>query len=99
MQGCQMVYFQSRNFYLGTFGGGMQWKILVYFMAQWVYLRSFSVFNDHLVLVCWNKKNLATLAGCGCGHLRQILNFGEPVPCPPFPAFSSGSIEENTDEP
>jgi hypothetical protein len=34
-QGCQMVYFQTKNSYLGKFGKVSPWKMLVYFMATW----------------------------------------------------------------
>jgi hypothetical protein len=34
-QGCQMVYFQTKNPNLGTFWRALEWKMLVYFMAIW----------------------------------------------------------------
>jgi hypothetical protein len=49
-QGCQMVYFQNKNFHLGKFWRVFQWKMLVYFMAIWSNLRPFGTFYDgHLV--------------------------------------------------
>jgi hypothetical protein len=32
-QGCQMVYFQTKNPHLGKFWRVLQWKMLVYFVA------------------------------------------------------------------
>jgi hypothetical protein len=66
-QGCQMVYFQTKNPNLGKFGRVLQWKMLVYFMAIWYILRSFGIVCGVLVyifpvLVSCTKKNLATLA-------------------------------------
>jgi hypothetical protein len=34
-QGCQKVYFQTKNPALGNFWWVLQWKMLVYFMAIW----------------------------------------------------------------
>jgi hypothetical protein len=34
-QGCQMVYFQTKNPDLGKFWRALQWKMLVYFMDIW----------------------------------------------------------------
>jgi hypothetical protein len=34
-QGCQMVYFKTKNPDLGTFWRASEWKILVYFTAIW----------------------------------------------------------------
>jgi hypothetical protein len=48
-QGCQMVYFQTKNLNLGKFGRAMEWKMLVYYMTIWNDLRPFSVIYDHLV--------------------------------------------------
>jgi hypothetical protein len=35
MQGCQMVYFQTKDPNLGKFSRVLQWKTLVYFMDVW----------------------------------------------------------------
>jgi hypothetical protein len=43
-QGCQMVYFQTRNPYLGKFWMVLQWKMLVSHMAIWSILCSFGIF-------------------------------------------------------
>jgi hypothetical protein len=34
-QGCQMVYFQTKNPNLGKFWRALDWKMLVDFMALW----------------------------------------------------------------
>jgi hypothetical protein len=54
-QGCQMVYFQTKNPNLGKFWRAMLCKIFVYFMDIWHILRSIGVFYDHLVhfVVIW----------------------------------------------
>jgi hypothetical protein len=58
-QGCQMVYFQTKNPNLGKFWRVLQWKMLVYqdhlehfpaiwyiyFMALWYMLWSFGIFS------------------------------------------------------
>jgi hypothetical protein len=31
VQGCQMVYFETKNPYLGTFWRALEWKMLAYF--------------------------------------------------------------------
>jgi hypothetical protein len=72
-QGCQMVYYQTKNNNLGNFWRFLQWKMLVHFMAIWSILRHFGIFYGNLdilcsfgmflpVLVCCIKENLATLA-------------------------------------
>jgi hypothetical protein len=48
-QGCQMVYFQTKNPNLGNFWSAMQWKMLVNFMAIWSILLPFHIFYSHLV--------------------------------------------------
>jgi hypothetical protein len=34
-QGCQMVYFQTKNPNVGKFGRFLQWKMLEHFMTMW----------------------------------------------------------------
>jgi hypothetical protein len=74
-QGCQMVYFQTKNPNLGKFWRVFQWNVLVYFKS----VHSFAVYYGHLVyflviwyifpvLVCCCNKNLATL-------LSTLLSF------------------------
>jgi hypothetical protein len=69
-QGCQMVYFQTKNPKLGKYGRVLQWKMMVCFIC--FVLRPFLCICDHSVyfvvisyalpvLVCCCKKNLATL--------------------------------------
>jgi hypothetical protein len=48
-QGCQMVYFQTKNSDMGTFGTALQWKTFVCFMDIWSILRPFDMFYGHLV--------------------------------------------------
>jgi hypothetical protein len=71
-QGCQMVYFQTKNPNLGNFWTALDWKMLVYFIAIWNILWTFGILYGHLVhfvfiwyifpvLVSCTKKNLATL--------------------------------------
>jgi hypothetical protein len=38
-QGCQMVYFQTKNSNLGKFWRALEWKRLVYFIFVWNILR------------------------------------------------------------
>jgi hypothetical protein len=72
MQGCQMVYLKNPNPNLVKFGRALQWKMLVYFMAISSFLRPFGkhilcMANSHIyfpILVCFIKKNLATLDEC-----------------------------------
>jgi hypothetical protein len=48
-QGCQMVYFQTKNPNSGKFWGALDCKLLIYCMAIWNILRTFGIFYDHLV--------------------------------------------------
>jgi hypothetical protein len=54
-QGCQMVFFQTKNPHLGKFWRVWQLKLLVYFMSIWYTLRPFAIFYGNLVyfLVIW----------------------------------------------
>jgi hypothetical protein len=54
-QGCQKVYFQTKNPNSGKFWRDLQWKVLVYFMAFCSVLLQFGIFCDHLVkvMVIW----------------------------------------------
>jgi hypothetical protein len=73
VQGCQMVYFKTKNHNLGVFleGLGMEsvgiyYALLVYCTAIWyTYLGSFCIFvviwYIFPVLLCFTQKNLATL--------------------------------------
>jgi hypothetical protein len=47
-QGCQMVYFQTKNPNVGSFWRALDWKMFIYFMAIWNILRTFGKFYDHL---------------------------------------------------
>jgi hypothetical protein len=69
MQGCQMVYYETKNRNLGKFCRVFQWKMLAHFRAIWSILQPFGILcdilYDHLlyfsVLVCCSNKNLAAL--------------------------------------
>jgi hypothetical protein len=50
-QGCQMVYFQTKNPTLSKFLRALEWKMLVYFMVIWGILRPFGIFYGHLVML------------------------------------------------
>jgi hypothetical protein len=54
-QGCQMVYFQTKNPNLGNFGKVLQWKMLVYFMAILSIFLLFGALYDYLpyFMVIW----------------------------------------------
>jgi hypothetical protein len=55
VQGCQMVYFQTKNRNLGKFWRVLQWRMEVYFLALWSILQPFYIFYGHLVyfVVIW----------------------------------------------
>jgi hypothetical protein len=70
-QGCQMVYFQTKNPNLGNFLRTWDWKMLIYFMSICNILWTLGKFYDHLVhfvliwyifpvLVSRTKKNIST---------------------------------------
>jgi hypothetical protein len=50
-QGCQIVYFQTKNQYLGKFWMVLQWNMLEHFMGQFGIhiLRRFGLFCGNLV--------------------------------------------------
>jgi hypothetical protein len=49
-QGCQMVYFQTKNPNLGKFWRAIEGEGLVYSMAIWNTLLPFGTFYGHLVI-------------------------------------------------
>jgi hypothetical protein len=55
MQGCQTVYFQTKNPNLGKFWRVSQRKMLVYFITIWSILRPIGMFYGNLVyfVVIW----------------------------------------------
>jgi hypothetical protein len=61
-QGCQMVYFQTKNTNLGKIWRALEWKMLLHFMTIWNIFWSF-----------WN--NLWPF-GIVCGHLVYFSRFG-----------------------
>jgi hypothetical protein len=48
-QGCQMVYFQTKNPNLGKFWSALDWKMLKYFMANCNISWALGILYDHLV--------------------------------------------------
>jgi hypothetical protein len=48
-QGCQMVYFQTKNTNFGNFSRALLWNMLVCFMDIWSNLQPFGLFYSHLV--------------------------------------------------
>jgi hypothetical protein len=48
IQGCQMVYFQTKNPNLGKFWRACEWKML-YFITIWNILRPFGIIYGRLV--------------------------------------------------
>jgi hypothetical protein len=65
-QGCQMVYFQTKNSNLGRFWRALEWKLLVSDIPIWNILRPFGIFawSFGKFAPFWEncvKKNLATL--------------------------------------
>jgi hypothetical protein len=66
IQGCQMVFFQTKNTNLGLFWSVLECKMLVYFTAIWKIERPFGVLYDlfGIFLSFWYgelRKNMATL--------------------------------------
>jgi hypothetical protein len=47
-QGCQMVYFQTKNHNLGKFWCPLELKMLKYFKAIWSIFRTFGIFSRRL---------------------------------------------------
>jgi hypothetical protein len=64
-QGCQMVYFLTKNPSLGKFWSILQWQMLVNFKATWSILLPLRIFYGHFVyfVAIWVyfKNYLATL--------------------------------------
>jgi hypothetical protein len=52
-QGCQLVYFQTKNPNLGKFWRALEWKISVYFVVISNILRLFGIFYGHLVMLLY----------------------------------------------
>jgi hypothetical protein len=50
VQGCRMVYFQTKKNKLGKFWRALEGKSLVYYMAIWNILRPFGTFYGHLAI-------------------------------------------------
>jgi hypothetical protein len=97
-QGCQMVYFQTKNRNLGKLWRVLRWKMLVYFTAIWYVLWSFGIFYGHLVyfVVIWYIfPRFGTLyqeksgnPGIGSrGRGKKVSLWGEKKFAPFFAAF------------
>jgi hypothetical protein len=52
MQGCQMVYFQTKIPDLGKILRALEWKMLSYFMTIWNILLPFGIINGRLAIWC-----------------------------------------------
>jgi hypothetical protein len=88
-QGCQTVYFHTKNRNLGKFCTVLHWERLVYFMDIGSILRSLDIFYDHLVyfVAVWyifprvgtlhqeKSGNPALAFGCACKYIRQLILF------------------------
>jgi hypothetical protein len=51
-QGCQVVYFQTKNPYLGKFWRALYLKMLIHFIALWNISRTFGIFYYRVFI--WN---------------------------------------------
>jgi hypothetical protein len=71
-QGCQMVYFQTKNAKLDKFWRAFDWKILIYFMATWNILQTFGIFYRHLEYFTdiWN---ILQTFGIFYRHLEHVM--------------------------
>jgi hypothetical protein len=49
IQGCQMVYFQTKNPNFGKFWRSSDWKLFICFITIRNILRTLGIFYDHLV--------------------------------------------------
>jgi hypothetical protein len=52
LQGCQMVYFQTKNPNGGKYWRALDWKMLTYFTDIWDILWPFVTFCVHLLHLC-----------------------------------------------
>jgi hypothetical protein len=48
-QGCQVIYFQTKNTNLGKFSRFLCWMMLVYFTANWSILLPYGIFCGQMV--------------------------------------------------
>jgi hypothetical protein len=72
VQGCQMVYFQTKNTNFGNFVMVLQWKMLVYFMDICSFSQQACILNGHLIyfVVIWY---ILWSFGISCGHLVYFV--------------------------
>jgi hypothetical protein len=52
LQGCQMVYLQTKNFNSGMFWRSLEWDVLVQFIVIWNILPPFGILYGPLVIIC-----------------------------------------------
>jgi hypothetical protein len=89
-QGCQMVYFQTKNPDSGKFWRALDWKLLivlgpfVIFTYIWDILCPFGKFYAHLayffpVLVPCAEKNLATLRLTSLARVQTAISLSKPI--------------------
>jgi hypothetical protein len=79
-QGCQMVYFQTKNTKLGKFWRPLDWKMLIYFMVIWNILQTFGIFYRHLgyfmtikYILCSFGTFLLVLVSCTKKNLATLV--------------------------
>jgi hypothetical protein len=73
-QGCQMVYFQTKNPNLGKFRRALEWKRLGHSMTIWNILQSLGTFYGHLVIYVVTIWYILPRFGILC-----LENFGNPA--------------------
>jgi hypothetical protein len=64
-QGCQMVYFRTKNYTLGKLWSSIECKMFVYFMTIWNILLPFGLIYGRLIV---------------CGHLVHFSQIGMSGP-------------------
>jgi hypothetical protein len=77
-QGCQMVYFQTKNPNLGKFWRSLEWKMLVYFKVIWNILRPFGnvvVIFPYFGTLCQEKSgnHVQAMSGRFCSICYFLL--------------------------
>jgi hypothetical protein len=51
LQGCQMVYFQTKNPNLGKYWRALEWDMLGYFMPVWTTVLPYDINYGHLQIL------------------------------------------------
>jgi hypothetical protein len=78
-QGCQIVYFQTKNRNLGKLWRALELKMFVYFMTIWNILQQFGKIYAHFCIVCGHMVYFSQIGMFGprkIWHLRAGLHFG-----------------------